>query len=154
MAQIDDGRLFWSPPLAVFDSIFAEFIELNEKLIHDDSRTAVSDIMGAAMCLIQEASKYTVEEKTRREDTRPLLNQLLGMEFIDSTNKDKTAADHSLLRHMQSHMMALALSEQKTFGAGNVITQGALSYRAFYLDPTVSDIFQNLLICSFANFVP
>ena len=64
----------------------------------------------------------------RHQDTCPLLNQLVGLEFMDSANADLTTADHSLLQHMQSHIMALALSEQKTFGAGNVIAQGVLSY--------------------------
>ena len=63
MAQIDDGCLFWSPPLAVFDGIFAEFIELQQRFIDDGHCTAVSNLMGASICLMEEASKYEVDKK-------------------------------------------------------------------------------------------
>ena len=152
MAQIDDGRLFWSPPLAVFDGIFAEFIELKEKLIHDGSHTDVSNLMGATICLMQEASKYEPKDEVDRANIRLLLTNMLTTHFQDAPNKDGVSADHVVSKNVSLFVLfPSTLSEHKALEAGDVITQGVLSYRAFYLDPTVSDIFQNLLICSFCS---
>ena len=146
MAQIDDGRLFCSPPLAVFDGIFAEFIELKEKLIHEGIHTAVSNLMGATMCLMQKVSEYEPKDEVDRADIQLFLTKMLTTHSQDAPNKDGASAD------LIGPKLFVLFPSTLVSEGGDVIIYGVLSYRTFYLNPRVSDmISQNLLICLFAD---